>query len=144
MKYLYFLAFIIIISCTGPEPVDIEKIKAEIVAAEQAFNNMAKEEGISKAFAYFADSNAVLMRGKDLIKGKAAIADLYSSQNLDKVSLIWAPDFVDVALSGELAYTYGKYEMSMVQENGDTLYDKGIFHTVWKRQPDGTWKYVWD
>jgi ketosteroid isomerase-like protein len=21
---------------------------------------------------------------------------------------------------------------------------KGIFHTVWKKQKDGSWKYVWD
>ena len=26
----------------------------------------------------------------------------------------------------------------------DPSSEEGVFHTVWKRQPDGSWKFVWD
>ena len=59
-------------------------------------------------------------------------------------SLVWEPDFIDVSVAGDLAYTYGKFTYTSITESGDTLTSKGIFHTVWKRQEDGSWKYVWD
>ena len=144
MKYLTFLFFgLILISCTQTTP-DLTRIEAEIYNAEKAFNEMAASEGIAKAFVYFADDSAVLMRGKNLIKGKSAIKELYENQDLSNATLVWKPDFVKVAESGELAYTYGNFEMTMVVESGDTLSDTGVFHTIWLRQEDGSWKYVWD
>ncbi|MBK7030961.1 MAG: hypothetical protein IPH45_17925 [Bacteroidales bacterium] len=43
-----------------------------------------------------------------------------------------------------MAYTYGKYTWKINNGNGDTTVYKGVFHTVWKKQGDGSWKYVWD
>lgn len=60
------------------------------------------------------------------------------------MSLQWDADFVDVSKSGELAYTYGKYTFTAIDSTGKTIDDKGIFHTVWKKQKDGKWKFVWD
>jgi ketosteroid isomerase-like protein len=34
--------------------------------------------------------------------------------------------------------------MDIPREAGEVGEYQGVFHTVWKRQPDGTWKYVWD
>jgi len=58
--------------------------------------------------------------------------------------LEWAPDFVDVSSSGDLAYTYGKFTFSFKDSLGNKVENKGIFHTVWKRQSNGEWKFVWD
>ena len=53
-------------------------------------------------------------------------------------------DYIDVAASGDLAYSYGDYQFSALNENNEPVEASGIFHTVWKRQSDGSWKYVWD
>jgi len=107
---------------------------------------MVRSEGIEKAFLNYADDNAVLERNDVLIKGKRSIAqsfkDLPSSST--KVSLTWKPDFVDVSNAGDLGYTYGKYKYTSIDSLGKKHEAEGIFHTVWKRQPDGKWKYVWD
>jgi hypothetical protein len=43
-----------------------------------------------------------------------------------------------------MAYTYGKYVWT-VRNGEDTVISKqGVFHTVRKKQKDGSWKYVWD
>ena len=53
----------------------------------------------------------------------------------------WGDHFdVDAAASGDLGYTYGKYQFSAVDSSGQEIKAEGIFHTVWKKQPDGFWK----
>lgn len=58
---------------------------------------------------------------------------------------LWKPDTVIVAESGELVYTYGKYEHLEKDSVGNLkISSSGIFHTIWKKQKDGSWKFVWD
>nr|WP_321412611.1 nuclear transport factor 2 family protein [uncultured Carboxylicivirga sp.] len=118
--------------------------KEEVIQTETDFAAMAAEEGIGNAFVYYAADDAVLMRSNKLIKGKEAIAAKYGVFNSEKVKLSWKPDFVEVSGSGDLAYTYGQYIYSVIDSLGEIKSDTGVFHTVWKRQPDGNWKFVWD
>ena len=119
--------------------------KKEIIDTEAAFAQMVKEKGIAEAFLFFAAEDAVLKRDEILVKGKPAIREMMQSQPPGaQIELVWAPDFVDVSLSGDMAYTYGNYTMKMTGPDGKTMERKGVFHTVWKRQKDGIWKYVWD
>lgn len=122
----------------------IKKWKDEILETEQNFATMAAEEGIRKAFLTYAAEDAVLMRKNTLGIGKKAITVHFENQKSKDVSLTWKPDFVDVSESGDLGYTYGHYTFSYIDSRGNTIENKGIFHTVWKKQPDGTWRFVWD
>jgi len=122
----------------------MKALKVEIIQVEQDFAMMAKEEGVQAAFLFFAAEDAVLNRNNTVLKGKQAIQDYFEKQSLKNVQLDWKPDFVEVSLSGDLAYTYGGYTFSAMDSNGDSLQSTGIFHTVWKKQADGSWKYVWD
>lgn len=133
-------------SCKTGKETRMKQWKEEIRETEQAFAEMARKEGIPKAFLTYADDNAVILRNKQLIKGKQAIQDFYSRQTAPKeqVSLTWKPDFVDVSSSGDLGYTYGTYQYTVTDSLGNTKTSKGIFHTVWKRQSDGSWRFVWD
>lgn len=119
---------------------EVESIRTEILRTEKEFEKMAAEKGLMEAFYSFADENAVIKRGQDsLIKGKENIRNYYEKSGKRKITLTWTPDFIDVSESGDLAYTYGKYVLKT-----DTSSSEGIFHTVWKRQEDKSWKYVWD
>lgn len=124
----------------------IENWKAEIVATEKEFAEMAAKEGIAKAFLSYAANDAVLMRNDSLIIGKEAIRISFEGNvtNPGQVTLTWEPDFVDVSKSGDLGYTYGKYEYTVIDSLGNKKAAEGIFHTVWKRQADGKWRFVWD
>ena len=59
-------------------------------------------------------------------------------------TLSWKPDFIDVSDSGDMAYTYGKALYTYTDSLGVTKEYPALFHTVWKRQEDGSWKFVWD
>jgi len=118
--------------------------KAEITEAEMDFAATAQSKGIAEAFYLFADDSAVIKRANDtLIKGKENIKRYYQKTVRPGARVSWAPDFVAVSSDGTLGYTYGKYVWKSPAEDGTTEY-RGVFHTVWKRQKDGSWKYVWD
>ncbi len=121
-----------------------ESGKQQILATEKEFEKMTAEKGWAESFSYFADDSAVLQSEEGIIKGKTAIKAHYSNSKYKDVSLRWDADFVDVARSGDLAYTYGKYTFTAVDTAGKPIDSKGIFHTVWKKQKDGSWRYVWD
>lgn len=43
-----------------------------------------------------------------------------------------------------MAFTYGDYVFTSLDTLGNKKENKGILHTVWRRQNDGSWKFVWD
>ena len=135
----------ILISCNQTPKNNPEKLRNEIASAEAAFEKMASEKGIAEAFWFFADSSAVIKRANDsLIHGKEGIRKFYSADYFKTATVKWSPDFIDVSEDGNLGYTYGKYRWQSTDSSGKINEATGIFHTVWKKQSDGSWKYVWD
>ena len=142
-KPLFIFFLFSVMACQPKVPRDISTWKLEITDTELAFSAMAQKEGIPKAFLAYGAEDAVLMRNNTIIKGKKAIDERLNANPLPG-QLVWAPDFVDVANSGDLGYTYGKFTYTMKDSTGQESVSEGIFHTVWKRQEDGSWKFVWD
>ncbi|MGC4034817.1 MAG: nuclear transport factor 2 family protein [Chitinophagaceae bacterium] len=135
----------ILVSCSNNQTGLREKSKTEIAAAEKEFEKMAAEKGIAEAFETFADTNATIKRQNDtLITGKKNIRNYYNADFYKTASVKWSPDFVDASESGDMGYTFGKYTWQSKDSTGKTNEYHGIFHTVWKKQNDGSWKYVWD
>lgn len=137
------LSLIIFNSC-NEHAQSIMKSKDEVLKTEKEFEACVRNEGIAVAFPKFADENAVMNRNEKLLKGRNAIKEHYENKKSENIKLIWDAEFVDVSESGDLAYTYGNYTYTIIDSVGKAAEYKGIFHTVWKKQPDGTWKFVWD
>lgn len=136
---------LLISSCSENEKDDqVKKWKQEIENTELEFADMASKEGLQKAFLSYAADDAVLNRNNTILKGKEAIKDYFENQTLSDVKLVWAPDFIEVSRSGDLGYTYGKFNFSAIDTTGNKIEAQGIFHSVWKRQADGNWRFVWD
>ena len=134
------------ISClwSCDDPNQQEAAIAEISAIEKAFNDYAEEYNVKEAFLKYSADDAVLKRGGKIIKGKEGIRQYFEDQPYSEVKLTWKPDFIDAAASGDMAYTYGTYEFSALDSLQQPVHATGIFHTIWKRQADGSWKFVYD
>jgi len=148
MKKLFYLAFFLLLTFSACKQTmseaDIDLWKAEIVQVEKDFNDMAQEKGLIEAFHYFAAEDGVIKRGKKVVQGKMAIKQWYKNDVQPNETLTWKPTFVDISSSGDLAYTYGDFIFTRIDSTGVEKQNTGIFHTVWKRQKDGTWRFVWD
>ena len=117
----------------------------QIIAVEKQFETELNTHGAGFAFEKFADADAVVKRQNDsLIKGSKEIGKFYSGDFFKNAKAYWKPDFVDVSNDGTMAYTFGKYRWEITDQQGKSIEFHGVFHTVWKKQKDGSWKYVWD
>jgi len=142
MNKLLFITLLLLVSCK--HSVDRDVVRNEILQTEKAFEKMVAEKGQAEAFFYYADDDAVILRGNDsLIKGKESIRNFYIEHANPAATLSWTPDYIYVSDCGTLAYTYGKYIYSVKDSAGNEIERTGVFHTVWKKQKDA-WKYVWD
>lgn len=142
LLYLMLCTFLFTF-CTHSKSKD--ELKNEIFQTERDFQKMTEEKGITEAFYHYAAPDAVIKRENDtLIMGRENIKIYYGNKHLNNATVEWKPDFIDISESGDIAYTYGKYIWKILETSGETTKYTGIFHTVWKKQADGSWKYVWD
>lgn len=117
----------------------------EIEKTEKDFKSSIAALGVAESFFLYADSGAVILRGNDeLIKGRTAIRNYYSSPQFKEASVNWTPDFIEVSASGDMAYSYGRYVWLIKDSTGKENEYKGLYHTIWKKQTDASWKFVWD
>ena len=133
------LFFFVLAAFTTPGKADVEKEMEAMKQADIAFSKLSEQKGMRTAFLHYLDSNGVLLRpDHHPITGKEAFHFL---QNINDSSftLTWAPERGEVALSGDLGYTYGLYTYT----TKDTTL-QGTYVSVWKKQKDGSWKYVLD
>jgi len=123
---------------------DKAKLKTEVAAMEDAFCAMAKEKGLLAAFSHFAAPDvAFIDTDPRKFRGPAAVLERIGPDK-PGVSLTWSALFTDVSDDGTLGYNYGRYEYRGPGADGKERISTGFFLTIWKRQPDGSWKYVMD
>lgn len=103
-----------------------------VVAAELAFARMAREEGQWTAFAKFAASGA-LLHGRD---GPVDAKQWLAARANPAVSVQWSPRAVWMSCDGATAVSEGPFR------NPDGIV--GRFVTVWERQKDLTYRWVYD
>ena len=136
---------VMLYSCQSSGKENLAEVyKKEILETENSFAKLVLDKGLKIAFTTYAAEDAVLKRENKLIKGRNEIEKYYSTYKYPDAKIKWEPDFIDVSESGDLAYSYGIYNFEAVDDSGKVIKDTGVFHTIWKKQPDGPWLYVWD
>lgn len=124
--------------------LDQTAVKQELAAMEDQFCAMAKERGILAAFQHFAAPDvAFIDTDPRKFRGPAAVIERMGTDK-PGVSLEWSAYFTDVSADGTLGYNYGRYTLSVLGSDGKAVTRTGWFLTIWKRQPDGSWRYVMD
>jgi ketosteroid isomerase-like protein len=139
MKSIYpIVALLILTGCAG------KQIKDALILIENdlAFSRMSLEKGMNQAFIYYADDSVVILRDEKFpITGKNELIRTYTARSDSAMVLKWKPVRAGISRSNDLGYTFGDWEL-FLKDKDTTLY--GNYLTVWKKQADGTWKYVLD
>lgn len=141
MKYFIILLLLALPCLTSAQA----SVTDDIRLVEKQFQDDLNEKGTAYAFEKYAATDAVIKRENDtLIFGRDGIRKYYARESYKNAKAYWSPDRIEVSGDGTMASTFGKYRWIVVNGDGKTSEFKGVFHTVWKRQSDGTWKYIWD
>jgi uncharacterized protein (TIGR02246 family) len=99
-----------------------------------------------KLTAHYADDAILMVPGTPATSGKEAIRTALKPMVADPaLSLKFHATRIEVAKSGDLAYSQGAYTMTVTDPNTKQLInDHGTYVTTWLKQRDGTWKAVAD
>jgi ketosteroid isomerase-like protein len=122
-------------SIAPPAPIQVALPPAvqQIDDTERAFAQGVTQSGIVQAFRQFAAPDAVMFLPDPTPAAQALPTARWAGD------LVWRTQYVGVASSGDLAFSAGP---SLLRGAGRPL--GGFYLTVWRRQPDGSWKYVLD
>ena len=110
----------------------------EMVAAEKAFAAFAADKGTKAAFLQYAAENGLIFNPKP-----ANAREVWSTRPESSGFLAWTPAFAGIASTCEMGFTTGPSEFRPKGKTDVPNY-WGEFATIWKKQPDGTWKWVLD
>lgn len=116
---------------------------APLLDADLAFAKMSADSGAVAAFTMYLAENAVQMpNGAAPITGRDSIISAMASG--PEVKLIWEPKHAEVAESGELGWTWGIYQATFTNGDGEDVSSAGKYVNVWRKQDDGSWKVIVD
>jgi ketosteroid isomerase-like protein len=119
-------------------------VLAEAFAADSAFSDQSGREGMGIAFGAWAAPDAVIPSGPGGFFGHDAIKSGYAPFTREKVDLRWEPRLGAAASSGDMAYTVGRAVSVSPGPDGKPATSYVKYLSVWRRQPDGEWRYVAD
>jgi ketosteroid isomerase-like protein len=139
MKNLFFtsLLFLLVIFVRAQEfsNPDLQAM----VNTERTFSKLAETQNTRDAFlANLNDQSLAFHQGSP-----SNAKEKWTSATPGPEWLYWLPSYADISRSGDLGFTYGpwNYRSNKSIEKPEA---SGHFITVWKKQPDNTWKIAID
>jgi len=113
-----------------------------VLNTDKEFNDYCAKNGQAAAFVKYADSSLIALgEGRLPIRGIEELKQDYAKRH-DSNKLAWMPERGEA--SGNIGYTFGWWKYYTKTRAGhDTVY-QGDYVTVWKKQKDGSWKYLLD
>src|SRR5689334_2712435 len=125
---------------TTPPSHSPEVTRDSVASSERAFAKASVEHGMRAAFLeYFADDGVNFAPGPGNTKARFRARP----EGIEPFVLDWHPAIAAVARAGDLGFTTGPYTITgrapAVREPA-----QGMFFSVWRRQPEGSWKVIVD
>ena len=117
-----------------------------IKADEKKWNADFKSKDLEGLLSHYSDDAYFIAPGVKPASGSTEIRKAYAEGTSDpNFAISFASDKIDVAGSGDMAYARGHFtEKYTDPKTQKVMTDSGSYVTVYKKQPDGSWKAVED
>ena len=139
------------LACSATEAsrqeIDLDAERAALLEKDrvQAEAYSTSETPLETIFASFAEDARVLAPGMPMAEGWEASRAVFAElEDLPGYSLEYSPQIAEVSGAADLGYTIGTYHMTLPDSDGNISEVDGKYLTIWKRQPDGSWKVAVD
>jgi ketosteroid isomerase-like protein len=127
----------------GASRDDVPGALKEMADTERAFAQRAQEVGAKQAFLDFFADTAVGFETGQPAPARDGIRKQPDPPKDVKILFWWEPRYGDIAASGDLGWLTGPVRSARPDRNNGTV-QHGSYASIWKRQPDGTFKVVID
>ena len=137
-KQVLFSAMAVLCAASFGSAVAADRdLTAEVRNAERAFAKTMADRDL-KAFGTYVAEEGVFFGGKGPLRGRAAVVESWKRFFVEKEApFSWEPETVEVLASGNLGLTSGPVH----DPKGNLI---GTFSTIWRLEPDGKWRVVFD
>lgn len=136
------LSFALLSAVSAADTKNIEQTLRDLDAQ---WSSAAGAKDLEKTISFYSQDAIVLPTNAPAATTRDAIRntwkELLASPGL---AISWKTTKVEVAKSGDIAYTTGTYELTMNDASGTPINDRGKYVEVWKKQADGKWKVAVD
>jgi len=137
-QYLCVLGVVALSTGGCARSVDVEEQRMALLEVDRQWAQSTKDLDLFMSF--WAPDATAYPPAMPAVSGADAIRKTFGEMSsAPGFALSWTPSKAEVAATGDVGYTTGTYEMTM---NGTK--DSGKYVTVWRKQPEGTWKVVED
>jgi len=134
------MALIAVLFFSGCQPrIDLDKEKVALIQVDKDFAAMSAKDGYIEAYYHHLVDDAILLPpGADIKAGRERIYK--EDTELGLLGLLeWEPEDADVASSGDLGWTWGRWVFTVGDEQGNPQESYGKYLFIWKKI-DGQWK----
>ncbi len=133
MKHVVVLTVLCFVICGSHNQAHAAPTDS-VVAAEREFAADGATRGWVAAFKKYAADDAIVFRAEP-VNAQDSLAN--QPDTPADTSLKWWPVWAGISTSGDLGFTTGPFTVG-----GDKGY--GHYFTVWAKQSDGTWRWIYD
>ena len=138
------LLVIAIVSC-NQQKVDTKLEGEKVMKLSKEWSEVASTGDVEKTVSYWADDAFVMSAGQPPLKGKPAIRQMVEeSYKIPGFRISWQPQSVEVSESGDMAYIIENSQVSMTDSTGKPVILRNKSVSIWRKQPDGSWKNAVD
>ncbi len=138
MKRILF-SVLLLSSCTQRQKDNSKQAIDEIRKTDIAMSDMAGKEGFFKALLNYAEDSVIIPReGRLPFMNKTETEAAWANRPIIK-EYSWKPVRATASSSGDMGFTFG---FATYLGTDTTTYTN--YCTIWRKQKDGTWKFVYD
>jgi ketosteroid isomerase-like protein len=118
-------------------PAELSTLEGELRATEIAFAQTMADRDFA-AFESYLAPDTIFFAGESVLRGSGAVAAAWKPLfDGARAPFSWAPVTVAVQDGGQLALSSGP----VLDANAKQI---GVFNSIWRREPDGSWKIIFD
>lgn len=116
------------------------KLEQALRDTDDQWSKAAGAHDLEKTVSFYAADAIVLPPNAPAVTAKDGIHGIWQQVLRDMTTMSWKATRVEVAKSGDMAYVTGTYEMTIKDDTGKPINDRGKYLEVWQKQSDGSWK----
>ena len=119
-----------------------ERDEEALKRTDRDFQKVAAERGAAGFASFFAEDAVVMMAGKPVVGPKGVEEARTPFFAVPGNRLDWEP--TEAESEHDLGCTLGRYKITRMNDKGEKTISHGTYLTAWRRQPDRSWKVIFD
>ena len=125
--------------------VDPKQEEQELMETSRAWSRAAQKGDVDAMLAYWSEDAVVIQPGQEVARGRESQRRMLEGmKKLPGFSISWEPLEARISDGGDMGYLIERTTMKINGPEGRPVTQQYRAVTIWRKQPDGSWKNVVD